>query len=410
MMGDVSRHRNATKVVLDPRMKHSEPPTQPVKGRGATFNPGNRFRDLQREGFDDGWGVALDPAEAEAPGPPPPKTTVTVQLARSIIARNDSPDIPFTQSINPYQGCEHGCIYCYARPSHAYLDLSAGIDFETRLFAKPQAAELLRAELAKPGYRCDPIALGTNTDPYQPIEREWKITRSVLAVLAECEHPFTIVTKSALVERDIDLIAPMAAKRMARVYLSITTLDRELARRMEPRAAAPQRRLQTVKALSDAGIPVGVMVAPIIPQLNDRDLESILESAAAHGATSAGWVLLRLPREVAPLFREWLDAHYPQRAAHVMSVVRQMRGGCDYQPGFGTRMRGEGAFATLIKRRFELAGSRLGLNRGRSHEGLDLTRFRPPAPTAARPPSQRNFAQADLFENAGPGDASSLRR
>ncbi len=408
-MGDVSRHRNSTKVVLDPRMKHSESPTQTVKGRGATFNPGNRFRDVQREVFDDGWGVALDPAEGEASGPPPPKTTVTVQLARSIIARNDSPDIPFAQSINPYQGCEHGCIYCYARPSHAYLDLSAGIDFETRLFAKPQAAELLRAELAKPGYCCDPIALGTNTDPYQPIERNWKITRSVLAVLAECEHPFTIVTKSALVERDIDLIAPMAAKRMARVYLSITTLDRELARRMEPRAAAPQRRLQAVRALSAAGIPVGVMVAPIIPQLNDRDLESILESAAAHGATSAGWVLLRLPREVAPLFREWLDAQYPQRAAHVMSLVRQMRGGRDYQSAFGTRMRGEGAFAVLIKRRFELACARLGLNRGRSHEGLDLTRFRPPAPAAARP-SRRNFAQAGLFEDAGPEDASGLRR
>jgi DNA repair photolyase len=313
--------------------------------------------------------------------PPPLRTIVTLQPARSIIAHNDSPDVPFTQSINPYQGCEHGCIYCYARPSHAYLDLSPGIDFETRLFAKPDAAKLLRAELARPGYRCDPIALGTNTDPYQPIEREWRVTRSVLEVLCECEHPFTIVTKSALVERDIDLIAPMAAKRMARVYLSITTLDRELARRMEPRAAAPQRRLQAVKTLHEAGIPVGVMVAPIIPQLNDRDLEAILEAAAANGARGAGWVMLRLPREVAPLFREWLDAHYPLRAAHVMSLVRQTRGGRDYDGTFGTRMRGSGAFAELIERRFTLACRRLGLNRDRrEHAGLDTSRFRPPSP------------------------------
>src|SRR3954451_9982985 len=227
-------------------------PTPPAKGRGATFNPENRFRREGREAFDDGWDADDEPL-------PPQKTIVAIQQSRTIIARNDSPDVPFTQSINPYQGCEHGCIYCYARPSHAYLDLSPGIDFETRLFAKPDAAALLRAELAKPGYRCDPIALGTNTDPYQPIERDWKVTRSVLEVLAEHEHPFTIVTKSALVERDIDIIAPMAARRMARVYLSITTLDGELARRMEPRATAPHRRLLALKRLADAGIPVGVM-------------------------------------------------------------------------------------------------------------------------------------------------------
>ena len=352
---------------------HRDPPAPPVKGRGATFNPANRFRADSREPCDDGWN-----SRADDDAPPPRPTTVTIQPARTIIARNDSPDIPFTQSINPYQGCEHGCIYCYARPSHAYLDLSPGIDFETRLFAKPNAAELLRAELAKPGYRCDPIALGTNTDPYQPIEREWKVTRSVLEVLAAHEHPFTIVTKSALVERDVDLIAPMAAKRMARVYVSITTLDRELARKMEPRAAAPQRRLQTVRTLADAGIPVGVMVAPVIPQLNDRDLEPILEAAAASGAQGAGWVLLRLPLEVAPLFREWLDAHYPLRAAHVMSIVRQMRGGRDYDSTFGTRMRGDGAFVTLVEKRFELACRRLGLDRGREHTGLDTSRFRPP--------------------------------
>ena len=369
-------------------MSTQEPPPSPVKGRGATFNPENRFRHDRRESTDDGWRQAPD---EEADAPPPLKTIVTIQRARSIVSHNDSPDIPFTQSINPYQGCEHGCIYCYARPTHAYLDLSPGIDFETKLYAKPDAAELLRAELAKPGYRCDPIALGTNTDPYQPIEREWKITRSVLELLAEHEHPFTIVTKSALVERDIDVIAPMAAKRMARVFVSITTLDRELARRMEPRAAAPHRRLQAVKTLSDAGIPVGVMVAPIIPQLNDRDLEAILEAAAANGAQSAGWVLLRLPLEVAPLFREWLDVHYPLRAGHIMSLVRQMRGGRDYDSTFGTRMRGSGEFADLIARRFAIACRRFGLNlTRREHVGLDVSRFRPPkSDDAAR--------QGDLF-------------
>jgi len=367
-------------------MADHDPPSPPVKGRGATFNPANRFRIDARERCDDGWQHPGD-ADDELP---PLRTEVTIQRARTIIAHNDSPDVPFSQSINPYQGCEHGCIYCFARPSHAYLDLSPGLDFETKLFAKPDAATLLRAELAKPGYRCDPIALGTNTDPYQPIEREWKVTRSILEMLAAHEHPFTIVTKSALVERDIDLIAPMAAKGMARVYLSITTLDRELARRMEPRAAAPQRRLQALKTLSAAAIPVGVMVAPIIPQLNDRDIEAILEAAVANGAQSAGWVLLRLPREVAPLFREWLDAHYPLRAGHIMSLVRQMRGGRDYDSTFGTRMRGSGEFATLIERRFAIACRRLGIARGRrGHAGLDVSRFRPPAPDEGR--------QATLF-------------
>jgi DNA repair photolyase len=369
-------------------MANHDEASPPPKGRGATFNPENRFRTEGRERFDDSWQQPADDDE-----PPRLRTEVTIQRSRTIIAHNDSPDIPFSQSVNPYQGCEHGCIYCYARPSHAYLDLSPGIDFETRLYAKPDAATLLRAELGKAGYRCDPIALGTNTDPYQPIEREWKVTRSVLEVLVAHEHPFTIVTKSALVERDIDLIAPMAAKRMARVYLSITTLDRDLARRMEPRAAAPHRRLQALKTLSAAGIPVGVMVAPIIPQLNDHDLEAILEAAAARGAQSAGWVLLRLPREVAPLFREWLDAHYPLRAGHIMSLVRQMRGGRDYDSAFGTRMRGSGEFATLIGKRFAIACRRFGLNRGRrEHDGLDVTRFRPPARDEGR--------QATLFPPA----------
>ncbi len=355
------------------------------RGRGATFNPANRFRGEEREAYDDGW--TPWPAASEDDAPSKPRTTVTIQRARTIIARNDSPDVPFTQSINPYQGCEHGCVYCYARPSHAYLDLSPGLEFETKLFAKPDAAALLRAELAKPGYVCDPIALGTNTDPYQPIEREWRVTRQVLEVLAEHEHPFTIVTKSALVERDLDLIAPMARRNMARVYLSITTLDRDLARTLEPRAAAPPRRLQAMRALAAAGVPVGVLVAPVIPQLNDRDLEAIVAAAAAHGATSAGWIMLRLPREVAPLFRAWLDEHYPLRAAHVMSLVRQLRGGRDNDPEFGSRMRGSGNYADLIAKRFALVKRRCGLDDHRTAP-LDTSRFHPP---------RANSAQGELF-------------
>ncbi|MFO1312590.1 MAG: PA0069 family radical SAM protein [Burkholderiales bacterium] len=360
-----------------PDPQRRAPGAAPARGRGATFNPGNRYRRDTREAVDDGW---AQPAADLPPEDAPARqiaTTVTIQRARTIIARNESPDIPFTQSINPYQGCEHGCIYCYARPSHAYLDLSPGIEFETKLFAKPDAPALLRAELAKPGYACDPIALGANTDPYQPIEREWKVTRGILEVLAEHEHPFSIVTKSALVERDIDLIAPMAAKNMARVYFSVTTLDRDLARTMEPRAAAPERRLAAMRALHEAGIPVGVLVAPVVPQLNDRDLEAILESASANGARSAGWIMLRLPLEIAPLFRAWLDEHFPLRAAHVMSLVQQLRGGKDYVSTFGERMRGTGTYADLIEKRFELACKRLGLNQGRN-EPFDTTRFRPP--------------------------------
>jgi DNA repair photolyase len=351
-------------------------PPQPLKGRGATFNPANRFRREARDAIDDGWSQASDDASGE--DAPPLKTTVSIQRARTIIARNDSPDIPFSQSINPYQGCEHGCIYCYARPSHAYLDLSPGLDFETRLFAKPDAPGLLRAELAKAGYRCEPIALGTNTDPYQPIEREWKITRQLIEVLSECEHPLTITTKGVLVERDLDLLAPMAAKNLARVYVSIAMLDRELARKLDPRAPSPQRRLATIKAISDAGIPVGVSVAPVIPRLTDMDLEAILAAAAAHGARAATWIMLRLPREVKDLFRDWLLQHYPLRAGHVMSLVQQVRGGRDNDPAFGSRMRGEGQFADLIARRFDLACKRLGLNGDRTPP-LDTTRFRPPA-------------------------------
>ena len=362
-------------------------PPHAHKGRGATFNPANRFRRDAREAVDDGWSPPDDaPSDDEAP---PLRTTVSIQNARTIIARNDSPDVPFTQSINPYQGCEHGCVYCFARPTHAYLDLSPGLDFETKLFAKPDAAALLRAELAHPGYRCAPIALGTNTDPYQPIEREWKITRQVIELLAECEHPLTITTKGVLVLRDLDLLAAMAAKNLARVYVSIAMLDRELARKLDPRAPSPQRRLEMIKAIAEAGIPVGVSVAPVIPQLTDKDLEAILEAAAQHGARSAGWVMLRLPREVKDLFRDWLAQHYPLRAEHVMSVVQQVHGGRDYDPTFGLRQRGEGQFAALIARRFELACKRLKLNDDRTLH-LDTTRFRPPK-------SPATGGQLDLF-------------
>jgi len=354
------------------------PRPQATKGRGATFNPENRFRRDHREAVDDGWDA---PPADDAEEAPPPKTTVTIQNARTIIARNDSPDIPFDRSINPYQGCEHGCIYCYARPTHAYLDLSPGIDFETKLFAKPEAASLLRAELSKPGYRCQPMALGTNTDPYQPIEREWRITRQVIEVLAQCDHPITITTKGVLIERDLDLLSGMAAKNLVHVQVSIAMLDRELARKLDPRAPAPQRRLEMVKALAGAGVPVGVNVAPVIPQLTDKDLEAVLEAAAAHGARWAMWTMLRLPWEVKDLFRDWLRQHYPMRADHVMSLVQQLRGGRDNDPNFGARMRGQGQFAELIGRRFEIACKRLGLNATRGFD-LDTSRFRPPQPAS----------------------------
>jgi DNA repair photolyase len=359
------RIRDPVEPTPDPRanVRRSE------RGRGATFNPPNRFRRDARSVDDDGWTRDDEPL-------PPLATTVTIQPARSIIARNDSPDIGFDRSINPYQGCEHGCVYCYARPTHAYHDLSPGLDFETRLLAKPDAAKLLRVELAKPGYACRPMALGTNTDPYQPIEREWRITRAVLEVLAECRHPFTIVTKSALVERDLDIIAPMAARNMARVFVSITSLDKALARTLEPRAAAPHRRLQAIAALAEAGVPAGVMVAPLIPQMNDKDLEAILEAASQAGATMAGWVILRLPLEVAPLFRDWLATHYPLRAQHVMSLVQQIHGGRDYDSSFGTRQTGRGIYSELIRKRFEIACKRFGLNEERGE--LDCSRFRPP--------------------------------
>jgi len=342
----------------------------PRKGRGAVSNPDGRFESCTRAAVDDGWGGADDEL-------PPLRTTVAVDRARTVIARNDSPDVPFAQSINPYRGCEHGCIYCYARPSHAYLGLSPGLDFETRLFAKTDAAQRLRAELARPGYRCQPIALGANTDPYQPLERRRRVTRAVIEVLAECRHPLSVVTKSALVERDLDLLAPMAAERLASVHVSITTLDTGLARIMEPRAAAPLRRLELVRRLRAADVPCGVLVAPLIPGLTDHELEPILEAAAQAGANSARYILIRLPGEVDGLFQQWLHAHYPDRAQHVLSLLRQCRGGRTNDPRFGRRMRGDGPVADLLARRFAVASRRLGLD----GDGIDLdtTRFRPPA-------------------------------
>ena len=339
--------------------------------RGARSFVQGRFESVAREAFDDGW-------TPEEPDTRELKTSVTIEKARSIISHNDSPDVGFSQSINPYRGCEHGCIYCYARPSHAYLELSPGLDFETKLFAKTNAAEVLRESLSKPGYQPSPIALGANTDCYQPIERKHRITRQILEVLSECEHPVTIVTKSALIERDLDLLAPMGAKNLVRVFVSIGTLDRELARKLEPRAASPQRRLAVIRSLSNSGVPCGVMIAALIPALNDKTMEHVLEAAAAAGAKEAAYVIMRLPHELKTLFKEWLAEHYPQRAEHVMSIVRQMRGGKENDPNFGTRMSGTGNYAELMEKRFDIACRRFGVNR-REALDLDCSRFRPPS-------------------------------
>ena len=356
------------------RNKPHGPATEAVRGRGSASFVDGRFQKQQVRLEDDGWDSLHALAEEQAPRL---ETVVTAEQARTVVSRNQSPDIRFDQSVNPYRGCEHGCVYCFARPSHAYLDLSPGLDFETRLFAKTNAAERLRAELAKPSYRCSPIALGINTDGYQPIERSWGVTRQLLEVLAECRHPCSIVTKGALVTRDLDLLAPMAEQGLVSVYLSITTLDNRLSARMEPRAAAPHTRLATVRRLTEAGVPVGVLVAPVVPAITDSELEAILEAAREHGALSAGYVLLRLPHELKEIWREWLQLHYPDRAAHVMSLVRQMRGGRDYDSAFGTRMRGQGPFADLIAARFARARRRLGFG---PMPALDCSRFTPPRP------------------------------
>ena len=356
------------------RNKPHGPATEAVRGRGSASFVDGRFQKQQVRLEDDGWDSLHALAEEQAPRL---ETVVTAEQARTVVSRNQSPDIRFDQSVNPYRGCEHGCVYCFARPSHAYLDLSPGLDFETRLFAKTNAAERLRAELTKPSYRCSPIALGINTDGYQPIERDWGVTRQLLEVLAECRHPCSIVTKGALVTRDLDLLAPMAEQGLVSVYLSITTLDNRLSARMEPRAAAPHTRLATVRKLTEAGVPVGVLVAPVVPAITDSELEAILEAAREHGARSASYVLLRLPHELKEIWREWLQLHYPDRAAHVMSLVQQMRGGRDYDSAFGTRMRGQGPFADLIAARFARARRRLGFG---PMPALDCSRFTPPRP------------------------------
>jgi DNA repair photolyase len=361
----------------------------PIKGRGAASFVRGRFEKTETVAEDDGWGSIYAGDEAGTDWPPPPlRTQVTEERARSIISRNQSPDIPFSQSVNPYRGCEHGCVYCFARPSHAYLDLSPGLDFETKLYAKTNAADVLRTELGKRGYRCSPISLGINTDAYQPIEKRHRITRQLLEVLAECRHPVGLITKSGLIRRDLDLLAPMAQQGLVHVYVSITSLDNRLSSTLEPRAAAPHTRLKTVQALHEAGVPVGVMVAPIIPMITDRELEHILEAAWDHGARAAGYVLLRLPHELKDVWREWLALHYPDRAAHVMSLVQQMRGGKDYDSRYGTRMRGEGPFADLIAMRFAKAYKRFGFGR---LPPMDTSRF--VAPTPPKPASP----QGELF-------------
>ncbi|MBI1405906.1 MAG: PA0069 family radical SAM protein [Caulobacter sp.] len=343
-----------------------------TKGRGARSNETSRFLTLQREAFDDGW-------TGDDALPRRLNTSLEPDHAKSIIASNDSPDIGFNRSINPYRGCEHGCIYCYARPAHAYLGLSPGLDFESRLFFKPHAHELLAKELSRKRYAPQVIHIGGDTDPYQPAERRARVTRRVIETLYRFKHPFTLITKSALVQRDLDILGPAAAEGLCRVAVSITTLDRKLARSMEPRAATPGRRLETVKALSAAGVPTAVMVAPVIPGLNDHELEAVLEASAQAGATSAGYVVIRLPREIASLFQQWLISDQPGRAAKVMSLIRQMRGGADYSANWGERQRGEGPIAELIASRFTAARRRFGLDGEMPPMALDLFRVPPRA-------------------------------
>ncbi len=339
-----------------------------LKGRGTSSRVDARFLQYERSGFDDGWD--LEDEEKTVP------TEIFQETPRTVISRNQSPDIPFETSINPYRGCEHGCVYCYARPSHAYVDLSPGIDFETKIFAKSNAAQVLSKELAKPRYVCKPIAMGTNTDPYQPAERQLRITRDLIEVLHDCHHPLSIVTKSWLVERDLDLLAPMAAHGLVKVFVSITSLKHDLARRLEPRATAPTRRLQTVQTLNDAGIPTGVMFAPVIPFINDAEMENVLEQAAAAGAKTTGYVMLRLPNEVKQLFREWLETHEPGKTEHVFSIIRELRAGRENDPDYFTRMRGQGVYADLIRSRFNKVCKKFGLNR--HNWALNTGLFTPP--------------------------------
>jgi DNA repair photolyase len=360
------------------------PPT-PRKGRGAVTNLQGRYELEEREAVDDGWLPSHGDEEV-----PALRTQVFEERAKSILTRNASPDVPFSVSLNPYRGCEHGCIYCFARPTHSYLGLSPGLDFESRIYAKVNAPELLTQALSNKRYVPEPIALGVNTDAYQPVERELRITRRVIEVLHQFSHPFAAITKSSLIERDIDLLAPMAARAQFMAAVTITTLDADIARTLEPRAATPTRRLRTIRTLSDAGIPVGVSIAPVIPFVTEPDLERILEACADAGATSASYIVLRLPWEVAPLFKDWLAAHFPDRAERVMARVRDMRGGKDYDSSFAHRMKGEGAWADLLRQRFQKAVKRLKLNE-RQRGILDMTHFRRP------PSSDTSSQQLSLF-------------
>jgi DNA repair photolyase len=362
--------RRAASARSLPRRRGEEPEGrfEPKRGRGAQSNESGRFEIQSRISFDDGWQITEEP--------PPLQTTVTIERPKTIITRNDSPDISFDRSINPYRGCEHGCIYCFARPTHAFMGLSPGLDFESRLFAKADAALLLQRELAAKNYQPKTIAIGTNTDPYQPIEREHRVMRQVLEVLAGTNHPVGIVTKSALVLRDLDLLKPMAEKGLVKVALSVTTLDPVLARRMEPRAATPERRLATIQALAEAGIPTTVLVAPIIPGLTDSEIEAILTRAHAAGAREAGYVMLRLPLELRDLFGEWLLAHYPHKVRHILSLIRSVRDGKIYDSTFGKRMTGSGPYAWMIGRRFEAAAAKIGFAKTRLKLRHDL--FQPP--------------------------------
>jgi DNA repair photolyase len=363
-------------------------PLKARKGRGAVSNLQGRYEQWTREAIDDGWGNSgiigaggRDKNENDEPDTDLTwKTQVIEEHAKTILSRNRSPDVPFSISLNPYRGCEHGCIYCFARPTHSYLGLSPGLDFESKIFAKVNAPELLRRELAKQSYVPEPIALGVNTDAYQPCERDLRLTRRVLEVLHECEHPVALISKSSLMERDIDLLSDMASRRLAVAAVTITTLDHAVARTLEPRATAPARRLRTIRTLTDAGIPVGVSVAPVIPFVTEPDLERVLTAAAEAGAVNAGYIMLRLPWEISPLFRQWLEAHFPDRAGRVMNRVRDMRGGKDYDSSFGKRMRGEGVWADLIRQRFDKTVERLGLSAHSSRfKGLDSSHFRPPS-------------------------------
>ncbi|MEO8136423.1 MAG: PA0069 family radical SAM protein [Betaproteobacteria bacterium] len=345
--------------------------SKPLKGRGALSNPAGRFESRNLEAADDGWYAEEQPGSIA--------TTVEPDRARSIISTNDSPDIPFEYSINPYRGCENGCVYCYARPSHGYLGLSAGIDFETRLFYKADAGKLLEQELARPGYVCKPITIGANTDPYQPVERELRVTRDILEVLVRARHPLTIISKSALVLRDLDLLTDLARDNLVSVAISITTLSADTKRLLEPRTASPNARLRALRELSEAGIPVAVLVAPVIPAITDHEMEDILEASRDAGAGRAGYILLRLPYEVNDLFQDWLKQHFPDRAAHVMSLIRDMRGGRDNDPRFGSRMRGTGPIAQLLQNRFKIACRRLGINADGRSIPPTTQLFRPPA-------------------------------